>query len=299
MQEYIIGVDGGGTKTEAVAYNLAGQEIGHGISDSCNLLLDRQQGITHILQAIQRCRKALSAHQCLYLCLGVAGISHPILQKQLTVALKPIASRLLLLSDVQLAHAGALQGKDGIVTIAGTGSVSWGCHHGVKLMVGGWGHLLGDEGSGYWIALELLKHIIQEADKGNCLDRISRKLLSYLKIEKVSGLKEFVYSSSKREIAALVPFIAAEASEDDAIAKQILSHAGVELAKFTVQLCRRLVFRDSVDIAMKGGVFMHVPHDTLKGRNVTKDGLQYVNHGSDDSNGKSLRKPDGRFATDQ
>jgi N-acetylglucosamine kinase-like BadF-type ATPase len=260
MQEYILGVDCGGTKTEAVAYDLTGREISRGLSDSSNLLLDRQQAITHILQAIQLCRQGLSANQCVFLCLGVAGISSDAFRQPLTEMLKPIASHLLLLSDVQLAHAGALQGKDGIVTIAGTGSVSWGCHHGVELMVGGWGHLLGDEGSGYWIAMELLKHMIREADQGKSLDPISGKLLSYLQMENVGELKGFVYSSTKREIAALVPFIAAAAREDNAIAKQILSRAGEELGKITVQLWRRLAFRDAVNIAMKGGVFMHIPH---------------------------------------
>lgn len=259
MQKYLIGVDCGGTKTEAVAYNLTGQEIGRGMSGPSNLLFNRQQAITHILQAIQLCREGLLENQCVYLCLGIAGISNGLLRKQLRVALKPFASHLLILSDVQLAHAGALQGKDGIVTIAGTGSVSWGCHKGVNIMVGGWGHLLGDEGSGYWIVMELVKHIFREADKGNRMDRISRKLLSHLQIENVGALKEFVYLSTKSEIAALAPFVDTAAREGDCIAKQILSHAGEALGKITVQLWQRLRFQDSVDVAMKGGIFMHIP----------------------------------------
>lgn len=259
MRDYIIGIDCGGTKTEAVAYDLSGKEIGRGISGSSNLLLQPQQAITNIRQAIQLCQEGLSVDQCVYLCAGVAGISSGMFREQLAIALKPIAPRVLLLNDGQLAHAGALQGKDGIVTIAGTGSVSWGCHQGVMQMAGGWGHLLGDEGSGYWIVVELFKQMVREEDQGKELSAISRKMLSYLQIENVSALKRFVYSSTKREIAALAPFLSEVAEQGDPIAKQILSHAGEELGKITVQLWRRLGFQGAVHIAMKGGIFIHIP----------------------------------------
>jgi N-acetylglucosamine kinase-like BadF-type ATPase len=64
--------------------------------------------------------------------------------------------RLILEHDAPIAHAGAFAGKDGVIVIAGTGSVAYGHHNGVTKLAGGWGYLFGDEGSAFWIAKSAL-----------------------------------------------------------------------------------------------------------------------------------------------
>jgi N-acetylglucosamine kinase-like BadF-type ATPase len=71
--KYILGVDGGGTKTEAIAYALDGSEISRGYAGLGNILIDKNLALNNIQLAILECVKKLSLDNCMYLCLGLAG----------------------------------------------------------------------------------------------------------------------------------------------------------------------------------------------------------------------------------
>ena len=257
----IIGVDGGGTKIEACAYDLDGKLLGTGMSGFGNLLIESNVAISNIIESIEKCLEQLpKLSECLHIYLGLAGSDNSDQIEKLEKSLKKFNAPTTIMNDARIAHAAVLEGRDGILTIAGTGSVSYGICDGKIDMTGGWGHLLGDEGSGYWVAIEAIKQMIAQKDNGKSLSKLSLALLNKLKIKEVQEVKSFIYQTSKGEVASLVPIIvqAAKSGSEDAI--HILYKAGRYLGDMTVQLYRKLQLKPDVTVAMKGSILVNIEY---------------------------------------
>lgn len=257
---YLIGVDAGGTKTEAVAYSQNGSPLSTGFAGHGNLLINEEAAIANILSAIRQCLSPLNIKDCVYIYLGIAGfegVENP----------RPIEEALRLAFDVPftivndgiIAHAALLQGENGMMTISGTGSVSIGKYNEQVVMKGGWGHLLGDLGSGYWISLEAFKKMTEEEDENLPHSRTTLMLLEKLNYQEGKEIKKYIYSSTKSEIASFVPSIVELANQDDKWAQYILSEAGRHLAKTTLAAYRSLPFSKNVKLAVKGSVLTKIP----------------------------------------
>ncbi|WP_258073365.1 BadF/BadG/BcrA/BcrD ATPase family protein [Brevibacillus laterosporus] len=257
---YIIGVDGGGTKTIAVAYNFQGTELARAENGYGNVLVHTETAISHMIQAIEQCQSAIvDDSECVYLFLGLAGIEGGTHREVVETSLQErFGIPLTITNDARIAHAACLQGKDGILTIAGTGAVALGVHKGQSLMTGGWGHLLGDEGSGYWIGIEALRQLILEEECGLEYSSLGQVLVENLKIQKAAQMKGFVYSSSKDKIAALTPLVVREAEAGEPNAQRILRMAGKYLAQMTIRLYHKSKFEAPVSIALKGSVLTKI-----------------------------------------
>ncbi|WP_088042709.1 N-acetylglucosamine kinase [Bacillus sp. EAC] len=257
--QYIISVDGGGTKTEAIAYDLEGNVISQGYSGYSNLLINEKEGINHIIEAIENCLLPLSKENCLFLFLGLAGYGgikdiNPLesaLNESFRIPFK-------IVNDARLAHAALLNGKSGVLTIAGTGSVCIGLDQEKIVTTGGWGHLIGDEGSGYWICMEIFKNITQEFDENIQLSYLSQKLIEKLQLNEVDELKQYIYHNPKSVIASHVPFIVEMAGMGDLIALDVLERAGKLLAKTTLQAIKKLKLQGAPRVAIKGSILQHI-----------------------------------------
>jgi N-acetylglucosamine kinase-like BadF-type ATPase len=197
--------------------------------------------------------------ECLYLYLGLAGSESGKNIDQLEEALKKnFGVPFSIVNDAPIAHAAALEGKDGILTISGTGSICYGVNQGKQVFVGGWGNLLGDEGSGYWIAIEALRQLIREGEQDLPYSLLSQELLTYFKINDLRQMIGIIYSSSKGEIAALVPVVVKAAEQGDLNAKNIIQRAGQHLAEITVYCWKKLRLKDEVYIGMNGSILHNV-----------------------------------------
>ncbi|WP_088072637.1 BadF/BadG/BcrA/BcrD ATPase family protein [Gottfriedia luciferensis] len=258
--KYIISLDGGGTKTEATAYSLEGKVISQGYSSFSNLLVNEKDGINHIIVAIENCLRPLSIENCLFIFLGIAGIGGVKDRGPLEKALnESFHIPFKIVNDAQIAHAALLNGQNGVLTIAGTGSICIGMNRENIVTAGGWGHLLGDEGSGYWICIEIFKKITQESDEGMPLSYLTKKLLERLEIKEVNELKQYIYHSTKGEIASHVPFIVEMANMGDLMAMAVLEEAGRLLAKTTMQAIRKLNLHEIPRVAIKGSILLRIP----------------------------------------
>ncbi|MCL1948786.1 MAG: hypothetical protein FWF59_03550 [Turicibacter sp.] len=260
---YIIGVDAGGTKTEAIAYDRKGCELARFSSGFGNLLVDAGLAMKHIQEVIEGCQNQLLGQSCDFICLGIAGIEAGIHREAVEIMLKPLSIPFTLINDAQLAHGALLEGKDGILAISGTGSVAYGKQGAETGMTGGWGHLLGDEGSGYWIAIAAIKSMIAREETGQPLGILGQNILAHLGISGVSQLKKMVYQGTKGEIAALVPVIVAAAKSGDGEAQGILSAAGMHLGEMVLRLARLLKMPPDLKIAAKGSILMQI--EAVKG----------------------------------
>jgi N-acetylglucosamine kinase-like BadF-type ATPase len=103
------------------------------------------------------------------------------------------ADRVTLVHDTVIAHAGALEGKPGIIVIAGTGSVAYGRNErGAQALVGGWGYLFGDEGSAFWIVREALRDAMMKRDMG-ARSEMEAPLLAYFEQPTLRALSRAFY----------------------------------------------------------------------------------------------------------
>lgn len=175
-------------------------------------------------------------------CFGLAGVSSPAVQAWARRAVSEVvAGELILCGDEEIALDAAFAGGPGILVIAGTGSNAIGRAAGGDVYgAGGWGPVLGDEGSGYWIGLEAIRAALRAQDRigiggqPTCLLReIERhwELNSVAELVALTNQRTFSNGASPPDFAALAPVVARCATEGDALAAGILERAGEELAE--------------------------------------------------------------------
>ncbi|AXK18389.1 MULTISPECIES: BadF/BadG/BcrA/BcrD ATPase family protein [Bacillus] len=264
--KYMIGVDGGGTKTEAIAFDQDGNELARGTSGFGNIVINYENALTHIIDAINQCWERLINEHCVCICLGLAGISGAN-TNELTIRLKKkYGTQIEVFNDAMIAHAAALKGKEGILTIGGTGAICLGKKGTVYEYSGGWGHILGDEGSGYWIALQALKKMALQFDQGVSLCPLSLNIQRQFQLLTPSHIKSLVYTSSKDKVAAIAPLVIQEARNGNEGAHEIMMQAGKELARITVDVYNKMQCKFSTPIAVSGSILRLVPeiYDVFK-----------------------------------
>ncbi|AFQ12406.1 TPA: BadF/BadG/BcrA/BcrD ATPase family protein [Bacillus pacificus] len=257
--KYMIGIDGGGTKTEAIAFDKDGNELVRATSGFGNILIDFEEALVHIMEAIDQCQKGVLNEHCVCICLGLAGVSG-VNTNELTLRLKKkYGTPIEVFNDAMIAHAAVLKGKDGILTIGGTGAICLGKKGEVYEYSGGWGHILGDAGSGYWIGLQALKRMANQLDQGIRLCPLSLRIQDEFQLLTASHIKRLVYRSSKDKVAAITPFVIREARNGNDAAHEIMMQAGKELARITIDVYNKMQLDLLVSIAVSGSILRFVP----------------------------------------
>ncbi|MGD1698764.1 N-acetylglucosamine kinase [Dapis sp. BLCC M229] len=242
----VLGIDGGGTKTEAVLMDENYQIIGSGKRGPSNY---QSVGIevakNSIQTAITQAVTNNNSHQPISgICLGLAGVGRPedfpvvenLLQEIITNLpikwdLQP--NTIIICSDSNIALVGGIGYSIGIVAMAGTGSLVFGQNsQGLTKRVGGWGYLLGDEGSGYNIAIRGLQAALKAYDGRESPTTLITDFQRHLGLTNIEGIIEVVYRRGwgATEIAALAPIVSAAADKGDKVAKKIIQGAVEELS---------------------------------------------------------------------
>jgi N-acetylglucosamine kinase-like BadF-type ATPase len=264
---YLIGVDGGGSKTNALIARPDGTILGRGESGSSNY---RAVGIDRTCEALDQALRAAYAQaglppdprQVLMACFGLAGVDRPKDEDPL----RTWAARhwpgmpVMFVSDARLVLAAGTPQGWGIGVICGTGSIVYGRNsRGQTARAGGWGYLLGDEGSGYDIGRSALRCVAKAADGRGPQTALTGHILAHWSLEKAQNLIGFVYRPevSKTEIAALAVLVEHAALQDDPVAQGILQAAGSELATAAKVVVSRLGLSEAIPCALVGGVLVN------------------------------------------
>jgi N-acetylglucosamine kinase-like BadF-type ATPase len=263
-EELFLGIDGGGTKTQAVITDSSFRILGEGNSGGSNpLRVGLDEAIAHVEEAVSdACAEAgVKLGDITSACAAIAGINHPIHYHTMKDALDRSIrlAALDLVTDAKAALQGALDGKAGVTIIAGTGSIAMGVNEsGEEARSGGWGPTLSDEGSGYDIARSALRAIISSFDGRSPRTVLAEKICRRLGIATPSDLPGVIYNSDSEtvEIAGLAELVDEAALEGDAVAIQILGEAGAQLGKLAVSVIRKLRLESTeFRVACVGSVF--------------------------------------------
>lgn len=234
----ILAVDAGGTRTQAALVTRAGLVPSRREGAGANAF-DRPDWLDNLHATLA----PLLAASPQALVLGLAGFSSrrpssAAQSRALADWTAPLPTQLC--SDADIALDGALGGQPGILALSGTGSIVLArAADGTTLRVGGWGYLLGDEGSGYAIGRDAMRHLTQWIDAGAPADdppdvhRLARRLAQRLGIAPTpDGLLEWLRGQPhpRSAIAAQAAFVATCADEGLPEAIAILHQAAEALA---------------------------------------------------------------------
>ena len=255
-----MGVDGGATKTLAVVVDVSGHECGRGVAGSGNHeSVGFERAVQNVREAVDAAMLMAGATLPLEAAwIGLAGIDRPEDQALFLPRLESLASQMRLTNDAELALA-ALPGWTGIALIAGTGSIAIGRGPtGTIARTGGWGHVLGDEGSGYDLGRQALQAALQAADGRGGQTRLLALIVEHWQLARIEDVLPYMYQHfDKAEIARLSDLVFAADQAGDAVARGILSRSASQLARHVLVLHDALGFAPSVPLALGGGLFVH------------------------------------------
>jgi N-acetylglucosamine kinase-like BadF-type ATPase len=256
----IGGIDAGGTATKCLIINEKGEMLAEAETGSANYLsVGFKKTVIEIEEALSIAVAKAGVTKVDLLGIGLAGVGRPEDIKKIRKALLPLslAEKVYLTNDGEIALYGAHQGRPGIIVIAGTGSIVYGKgKDGQIYRAGGWGPILGDEGSGCWTGLEALKALIA-VQEGRGAETILRKaVMEKLKMENLQELIPFVYQKElpRRKLASLAPLVIRAMQKGDQVSAKIINKGLNHLALLVNHLKNKLDL-DSGQIAVTGGLF--------------------------------------------
>ncbi|APW61645.1 N-acetylglucosamine kinase [Paludisphaera borealis] len=267
-----LGVDGGGTSTTALLGLADGRVIGRGESGPSNAkAVGTEAAKAALEQAIAGAFVEAGEwpRSVAVACLGLAGFDRPEDRRLLGEWSEAgqWADRLVLVNDGDLVVAAGTPEGWGVGVIAGTGSIAVGrAADGRKSRAGGWGHVFGDEGSAYVLAVAALRLVARRADGREnaplCPDPLTRSLCDALGVSGPVGLVSAVYAPGcdRTRIAALAPAILAAAAEDSTLDDLLVRPAGRELAESAAAAARSLGWTGGdLPLGLSGGFLLSSP----------------------------------------
>jgi N-acetylglucosamine kinase-like BadF-type ATPase len=233
MNDIVVGVDAGASKTRAFAVDRAGTVVGRGAGGGGNLLTSPDpQGA--IAAALAEALGGRGADAIVLSCAGGDREMERTRGREILMRLAPPGAKLLVTHDAIAAlYAGNPTGC-GVVLIAGTGSIAYGRNEeGEEDRAGGWGYLIGDEGSAVWCGLEALRAISHAVDGRGPPTRMTALLLQQLGVGQFSDVLPQLYGRPHPApaIGAATRALASAAAEGDAIANAILQRGANALAR--------------------------------------------------------------------
>lgn len=252
--EYQIGVDAGGTHTTAIAYDLQGQEIQRSEAGPGQVNTDYDHAINNITSAINQLIDQIDG-DCQRILCGIAGLSvighAPEVAAEISAKVNNLPTRAI--TDSLLALYSGLEGEDGGLVIAGTGSVYNGLQDGHIITTGGYGAILGDEGSGYAIALTALKAALLSWDK-----REENKLIQLFNdifhTDNIIDATAKFYQLSNPEVASMAVRVAELADNGDQDAEAVIRQQAELLARDIIIGMDRYEEPKPMKIALTGSV---------------------------------------------
>ncbi len=258
--KFLLGVDGGGTKTIVAIANESGKIMGLSKTDSVDVLNVPQEEVKKKLKKAigeSLSQAAIGIEDISFSCFGMSTFGDvPGTEKEIEKMVKGILAKSLVVNDVRAALEGALPNSPGMILLAGTGSMAMAKDKEEKIFrVDGWGEYVGDLGSGYFIGRMILQRTFEEYDGR----REESPLLKIVKdFANVSDLREILTrckgQNARTYIANFSKIACLGATEGIYTASEVISIAIQELKRSVKALLDKLDFKP-VPLAYAGGLF--------------------------------------------
>ena len=260
---FFLGIDGGGTKTECV---IGDEErvLGKSVGSTIKIKKVGVDAAGKALEAAiaEACKSAkVNQQEIARTCIGIAGSSIPEVTDWTYSVLKQlVAGDVQVVNDALIAHRAAFGEGPGVLVIAGTGSNVLGMNdRGESGRAGGWGPMISDEGSGFWIGRRAVAHAMRAYD-GQQTTMLLDAVMKSWDLTTIEDLVSMANSNPPPDFSSLLPAVLQCANGGDNSAGEILISAANELAQLACVVVRKL-WREStkVTVAVTGGVFVHSP----------------------------------------
>jgi N-acetylglucosamine kinase-like BadF-type ATPase len=260
---YFLGVDGGQSGTTALIGDESGRILGAGEAGPCNHA-GAHEGRAKLERAVTAsvaaaCSQAgLDAGAIRFeaACFGMSGGTgglEAILGSIIRVG------RLTVTTDAVIALAGATETGQGIITIAGTGSIAFGRNgEGRSVRAGGWGYIFGDEGGAMESVRQALRAALRMEEGWGARTGLRAVILEATGSGDANAAMHRMYTEDwpRDRAATLAPLVDAAAAAGDAVANEILANAAAQLAMLAASVRSQLWKPgDAVEVAYIGGVF--------------------------------------------
>ena len=242
----VIGIDAGGTRTTGLIAGRDATPVRSAQSSGANLHSEGEAGVERVLRdLLASLLGAAGAEPVRAICAGMAGVSRP----EDIATIERVLARLLpnvpavVVSDALVALEAGTPRAAGIVLISGTGSIAYGRDaEGRTTRAGGWGYVLGDEGSGYWLGRNALRSVVRAADGRGDTTSMTGPVLAHHGVRTPTELvRAIAGAGAKPSAIAQLASIAGEAAEaGDPVARHLIDRGGEELAAAVASVARRL-----------------------------------------------------------
>jgi N-acetylglucosamine kinase len=260
---YLIGIDGGGTKTVGLLANAQGEVLAEARGPGANL---RSHGELHVEKVFDKILEELGARerQVSAMCLGLAGVTRPDDQALIKDMLRRMGHRMPVhvVHDALIALAAGAPGGVGIVVLSGTGSIAYGADaSGANARAGGRGHLTADEGSAFWFGHQALRMVVRGDDGRGPETRLRGLVFEALGITQIHDLVPYLAERGfpREVIAALARLVQQAADAGDTGAQDLIVRGAEELALAACAVHHKLRFDGPFPVVLAGGAFKACP----------------------------------------
>jgi len=253
----IAAIDTGGTSTRCIITDSTAKIVASGSGGPGNINFVSARSVRQAFE-----HALMTALHSFHGRISTAVIAGPHLPKGMPAAVsdRTGAEKVLIIDEFSAALAAGLGKANGwgIVAMSGTGSFCKGRNKaGAEAYSGGWGPLIGDEGSAYEIGLEALRAVAQAADARRQETLLTGVLLTHFSIERISELRRVLYRPplKRHQIAAIARLVSVVAAKGDETAAVILTAAGQRLAALAIPVALSLFREDErFPLVLSGGV---------------------------------------------
>ena len=257
----VIGIDAGGTRTTCLLADAStGAVLAEARGPGANLQSHGAEAVRAVLDGLIS-RVLAGAPDPAVICLGMAGVDRPV---DVTAVRDLMAHRLpgarcVVVSDALIALEAGLPGEAGVVIIAGTGSIAYGRNRDARAArAGGWGYVLGDEGSGYWLGRHALRAVVRASDGRGPETALTTRVLEHYGATRAQDLiRQIAGSANPSAIAELARVVAIAAEAGDPVAHLLVKSAAQELAGAAVAVVQRLALPEPT-VLLAGGTLLGV-----------------------------------------
>ena len=259
----VIGIDAGGTRTVGYLADADARVLATARGPGANLHSEGEAGVERVLRdLIASLMSAGSVDPVAAVGAGMAGAARPEDVASITRVLDRILPGVpsVVVTDALVALEAGTPGGAAIVLISGTGSIAYGRdHQGRAARAGGWGYVLGDEGSGYWLGRNALRSVVRAADGRGRATALTPRVLAHYGVATPQDLVRSIAGPGNKPhaIAKLAGAVGEAAVEGDAVARHLIERGAEELASAAGSVARRLSLT-SAPIWLAGGTMLGV-----------------------------------------